>query len=340
MELRIQRSSIENSNAAAVTDAGSTICSYSNSFFLRALCVLRGSRFSLLTLLLLPWFAQTAFAHVQAQAQAAPLSVSWNGDWWLWLLVAFSGWLYVHGLWRLWRAAAPEAGVSAKQAAAFAAGWLTLVLALLSPLDALGGALFSAHMVQHELLMIVAAPLLILGHPLGPYIWALPRRWRQPAAALVREIGLQRAVRFLTRPLPAWILGAAALWLWHIPRLFDAALTSEGIHTLQHLSFFVTALLFWWSVISTRTAAGGYGAAVMSVVTTALHTSLLGALLTFAATPWYHAYERNPMPWGLTAIEDQQLGGLIMWIPGGLVYLAATLALMAVWLRVPQAQRV
>jgi putative membrane protein len=272
----------------------------------------------------------TAVAHVAAPDQAPGASLTWNADWWLWLLIGISGWLYARGVRRLWRSSVRKAGVTMLEVSLFAAGWLALIAALLSPLDKMGGELFSAHMVQHELLMLVAAPLLLLGRPLGPYLWALPRRWRQPVVQLARELAVPNGVRFMTRPLPAWLVGAVALWVWHIPALFEAALLSKGIHTLQHLSFFVSAVLFWWSLMSrTRTV---HGVAVLSVVTTALHSSLLGALLTFSGSVWYGAYNASAVSWGLTPLEDQQFGGLIMWVPGGLVYLTATLVLTSAWL--------
>ena len=276
-----------------------------------------------------------ACAHVGEVGEARVTWLSWNADWWLWFLITLSGWLYARGVRRLWQAAGANAGVSAVHVAAFVAGWLSLVVALLSPLDAISADLFSAHMVQHELLMIVAAPLLMIGRPLGPYAWALPKGWRHPAALLIRELGIPVAVHALTRPVPAWIVGLIALWIWHVPALFDAALRSETIHTLQHLTFFLSALLFWWSLVRIRRGEKSYGIAVLSVITTGLHASLLGALLTFAGSVWYRAYAARALAWGLTPLEDQQLGGLIMWIPGGLVYLIAVLALMALWLQTP-----
>jgi putative membrane protein len=291
-----------------------------------------------------------AAAHVEPVVPQPPWQ-SWNADWWLWLCIGASGWLYMSGVRRLWHHAAASAGVSWMQVCAFAVGWLTLILALLSPLDTLGGALFCAHMVQHELLMIVAAPLLILGHPLGPFVWALPASWRKPASDLCRTTGLQAAVHGLTRPLCAWIVCAAVLWLWHIPVLFDAALASEAVHALQHACFFVSALLFWWALFQRRAPASRYGLSVFYVFTTGVHSSMLGALLTFSGTPWYLGYEGylgyggyssyvrssaylgTAQAFSLTPLEDQQLGGLIMWIPGGLIYLAVTLVLMAAWLR-------
>jgi cytochrome c2 len=133
-------------------------------------------------------------------------------------------------------------------------------------------------------------------------------------------------------------LHAAALWIWHIPRLFQATLTSELAHASQHLSFFGTALCFWWALLTRQQGPQGQGVAVLAVFTTALHSSLLGALLTLAPTPWYPAYAHTTAAWGLTPLEDQQLGGLVMWIPAGAVYLLAALALGAGWLRAIEQQ--
>jgi putative membrane protein len=141
----------------------------------------------------------------------------------------------------------------------------------------------------------------------------------------------------LPHPLIAWALHAAALWVWHMPLLFQATLTSELAHACQHLSFFGTALYFWWALLCGHQKLQGYGVAVLAVFTTALHSSLLGALLTLAHTPWYAAYAHTAA-WGLTPLEDQQLGGLIMWIPAGAVYLLAALALSAEWLQAAERQ--
>jgi cytochrome c2 len=123
------------------------------------------------------------------------------------------------------------------------------------------------------------------------------------------------------------------LWIWHAPGLFQAALASEPVHALQHLSFLASALLFWWALIHGRQGQMGYGPAVLYLFTTSMHSGALGALLTFAPAPWYPAYGENAAAWGLTAVEDQQLAGLIMWVPAGAVYLLAGLGLFASCLR-------
>ena len=122
-----------------------------------------------------------------------------------------------------------------------------------------------------------------------------------------------------------------ALWLWHAPPLFEASLRSEGVHTLQHISLLATALLFWWSVLGTAKR-GAQGGALVSLFTTMVHTGALGALLTLSSAVWYPSYAPTAPVFGLTAPEDQQLGGLIMWVPAGLVYVIVGLALANRWL--------
>src|SRR6185312_8780404 len=137
---------------------------------------------------------------------------------------------------------------------------------------------------------------------------------------------------FLTEPFTAWWIHACAIWAWHAPFLFQLTLKSELAHTAQHLSFFLSAMLFWWALFYAQ-GRKSHGAAVLYVFTTAVHTSILGALLTFAPHIWYPGYSTTTQAWGLTPLEDQQLGGLIMWVPAALVYLVAGLALFAAWLR-------
>jgi putative membrane protein len=252
---------------------------------------------------------------------------------------AITAWLYARGVRALWRRAGVGQGVRRWQAAAFAGGIAALTLALISPLDRLSAALFSAHMVQHLALILVAAPLLVLGAPLLPSLWALPPARRR---ALGRWWKRARAVRFLwhaaTVPVVAWLLHAVAVWIWHLPALYQSALRSTLVHQLEHISFLGTALLFWWVLIHPAGRRGlGYGWGVLYVFAAALQSGALGIALTFAPSPWYPAYAATTGAWGLTPLEDQQLAGLIMWIPAGMLYLLAGLVLLAAWAR--QAER-
>ena len=237
--------------------------------------------------------------------------------------------LYARGLHNVWSRAGEGRGVRHWQAWCFAGGMLTLALSLTSPLHALGGALFSAHMTQHVLLMGVAAPLIVLGAPLTAFTWALPHRGRRAVAHVLGTGPLGTVWKFLITPVVAWLLHAAAIWIWHAPPLYAATVTSELAHTAQHVSFIGTALLFWWALRDRPR----HGIAVLYLFTTAVHSSLLGALLAFSPDVFYAPYELTAPVWGFTALEDQQLGGLIMWVPAGLVYFGAALALLSSWMR-------
>lgn len=131
----------------------------------------------------------------------------------------------------------------------------------------------------------------------------------------------------------AWLLHGAAFWAWHMPVFYEAALRSEGLHALQHTTLLLAAALFWWALLCGRHGRMGYGMSVVYLFTTAIHTGFLGALLTFAGRPWYPTYEERASPWGLTALADQQIGGLVMWVPGGVLFMLAGLGLFAAWLR-------
>ena len=216
----------------------------------------------------------------------------------------------------------------------FWAGLLVLLVALVSPLHRAGGVLFTAHMIQHELLMTVAAPLLVLGRPALPTLWALPANARKSIGDLIHHPDLASVWRWVSAPLAAWILHAGAIWLWHLPSLYDASVQSEVAHTAQHLSFMLTALLFWWSVIDRSRSGSHAGIAMICLFTTALHTSLLGALLSAAEMPLYQSYKPTATGlWGLSPLEDQQLGGIVMWVPGGVAYLIAALLLFLRWMK-------
>lgn len=240
-----------------------------------------------------------------------------------------TGILYGRGIVRLWRKAGVGGGVRPREAGCFTLGWLALVVALLSRLDAVAQHSFAVHMVQHELLMVVAAPLIVLGRPLEAFAWGLPREVHRPLAVAARSAVLRRTWQALTTPLGAWSIHAVALWTWHLPLLFALAMTHLGWHFAQHGCFFASALGFWWSVFGGR-ARTATAMSIASLFTTMLHTSALGALLTFAPSVWYPL--DGPPAFGLAALEDQQLGGLVMWVPGGLAYVIAALALMRRWL--------
>lgn len=222
---------------------------------------------------------------------------------------------------------------SNREFAAFCAGWLALFVALVSPIHELGSLLFWVHMTQHELLMVIAAPLLVLSRPVLWWLWALPQSWREKLGSVMRRRHVAATWVAITAPVFVWLLHGGTLWLWHIPVLYDASVESEGIHALQHITFLATALLFWWTLIHGRHGRLTYGAGVIYCFTTAVHTSVLGALMTFAPRIWYAIYEGRTSAFHLTPIEDQQIGGLIMWVPAGVVFTVLGLWLLAAWIR-------
>jgi putative membrane protein len=248
-------------------------------------------------------------------------------------LIAATAIAYAAGVARLWRNAGVGQGVTRWQALAFAGGWLALVLALLSPLDELAEQLFTAHMAQHELLMVVGAPLIALASPLVAFLWVLPHSGRRRAMRAMRGRRVSVAWAALTAPATVWLLHGLALWIWHMPSLYDAALQSETIHAVQHLCFFLSASLFWWGIAHGRYGRAGYGVAVVYIFATAMHSGILGALLTFSPHVWYPLYERTSTTFGLTPLEDQQLAGLLMWVPAGVTFVAGGLYFFAAWLK-------
>lgn len=255
--------------------------------------------------------------HVEPAAPGWTLEPSVLGPLALALALYLIGFVRLRARRSLWR----NAGI-------FVAGWLVLTLALISPLHEAGERSFTLHMIEHELIMLVAALLLPLSRPLGVMLWALPR----PARHALANPGLWGA---LANPLAATALQALALWAWHAPPLFDRALAHTGWHVAQHLSFLLTALLFWWSMLRTANRA----LAALCLFVTSIVGGALGALMAFSASPWYAAYAAmDMMPFGLTPADDQVLAGLIMWIPGGLVHAGTALVLLCAYL-LKQAER-
>jgi cytochrome c oxidase assembly factor CtaG/cytochrome c2 len=189
---------------------------------------------------------------------------------------------YAVGVVRLWRRAGGRRGLPAWSVAAAAVGWLALVAGLGPPLALLADLRFAAHMGQHEILMLVAAPLLALGQPLLALLWALPPRARERVGGWVRRPGVRAGWHRLTAPFVVLLLQILVLAIWHLPGPFDLALRHDGLHAFQHLSFFLVAALFWWALVHGRFGRFGYGAGVLVVFVTATWCGLLGAWLVVA----------------------------------------------------------
>lgn len=221
--------------------------------------------------------------------------------------------------------------VSGPQLGAFAAGIATLVLALASPLAAVSSRLFAAHMVQHLVLMFAAAPLLVWGRPGMPVMLALPVRSRRAVRRLTSTPFVRAVLAWVAHPVVVWLLVAMVLWAWHLPSLYQLAVALDWVHAAEHASFLLTAALFWWLVVTRdQPRALARPAAVLLVFATALQSSALGAVLTFASAPLYPIHA-GAAAWGVTPLEDQQLAGVTMWIPPGLVYLVVMVGLLVRW---------
>ena len=241
--------------------------------------------------------------------------------------------LYALGVTRLWRRSRRGRRLRLRQALLFGAGWASLVIALVSPLHALGERLFTAHMIEHELLMAVAAPLLAASFPAAALMWALPVPCRQAFGRAGHTAMLRTLWAALTRPTVATVLQGVAIWIWHVPALFQAALEQGVLHYAQHASFLGTGLLFWWVLLPRPGREPAFGSAVMHLFFTSLHTGLLGVLLLVSPRLWYPQNAASAGLWNLTPLEDQQLAGLVMWVPAGLVYAGAALLLAGLWIR-------
>ncbi|MGH7363324.1 MAG: cytochrome c oxidase assembly protein [Candidatus Methylomirabilales bacterium] len=217
----------------------------------------------------------------------------------------------------------------------YLAGLTTVGLALLSPIDTLGSLLFLMHMVQHELLIMVAAPLLLLANPLPASLWGLPRRPRRAMRSLLgRGAAVRRVLRAATWMPVAWGVFVSNLWAWHLPAAYEAALGNELLHDLEHLTFFGTALLFWWPIINPAPRLHGqipYGLRIVYIVAAAFQNAALGFAIAVTERVLYPSYTAAPRLWGLSPLYDQAFGGGIM-SEGGMMFLIPLLVLVARWL--------
>jgi putative membrane protein len=271
--------------------------------------------------------ATPAFSHDDATAIGFG-GGTWCADPWLLVPLYLAAILFLVGSWRLWRRAGPGRGIRYWRASSFWAGWSLIGLALVSPLHWLSERMLTAHMVEHELLMVAAAPLLVLSRPLVGLLWALPIGVRRSLGAVATAPAFAAGWIALTNASVATFIHIVTILAWHTPSLFEAAIGNPLLHKLQHATFLITALLFWWSILNLPRRQ--FGAGALHVFAAMMAMTLLGALLALSPKLWYSSYS-SPV-FGLTPLEDQQLAGLIMWIPGCLTYAAAALALLAAWI--------
>ncbi|MBW3618716.1 MAG: cytochrome c oxidase assembly protein [Actinobacteria bacterium] len=217
---------------------------------------------------------------------------------------------------------------------AFVAAVIVVAAALVSPLEALSGSLASAHMVQHVLLIAVAAPLFAWSAPGPALLRGMPAAVRRAPGRLRRRLGIRPSSWHLpTSAAGVWLLHVVVLWTWHSAALYELAVEQPLLHVTEHVLFLGTAVLLWRVAIGRRTAVASYGASVLLVFATGMQAVLLSLLLTFANEAWYDVYADTTAAWGLTPLADQQLAGAIMWIPSGAIHVGIALALVAAWLR-------
>lgn len=259
---------------------------------------------------------------------------NWNWEPAVLLGTAFGAAVYLRGLRRFWKGAQVERSVRRRHAVAFGGGLVAVLIALGSPLGALSGSLLTAHMVQHMLLTLVAAPLFVLGFPLSIFPLALSPtsrrllgKWWNQAATLLRIGEMAR------QPLLAWFANAVLLWVWHLPGVHEAALGNNLVHSVEHLSFFGGGLIFWWTLFQPdEHKRPKFAASILYVLTTALSSTGLGVLMTLTAQPWYPIYSTTASTWGFAPLDDQQLAGLVVWVSSGAIYMIAASALFVLWL--------
>jgi len=263
--------------------------------------------------------------------KAALLSWDWRLEVVAILVLAGSlytrGWLRIRG-----RSAKRQSLAAGWRLAAYLGGLVTLGLALMSPIDVLGGQLFFMHMIQHLLLMMIGPPLLLIANPLPFFMWGLPVRARHSLGGwLSRGSTLVRGLRALTAPGVVWMAFVAVLLGWHDPNAYNAALRSEFIHDVEHLTFFASAMLYWWYVIGAgpRWRSLARGPRLAFLLATVPVNMAAGVVIAFAGRPIYTYYTTVPRLWGLSVMQDQMISGVIMWIPGSMMYLLAALILIS-----------
>ena len=212
--------------------------------------------------------------------------------------------------------------VKAWQVTVFLLGILVIFIAVLSPLHELGdNYLFSAHMLQHLLLILVAPPMLIMGTP-G---WLL--------RPLVSRTWALETARFLTKPVVAFVIFNVVIVFWHLPLLYELALRERGIHILEHLMFLASAAIMWWPILSPlpEVPRASYMVQMLYLFVQPTVSSILGAVITFSDGILYSWYAEAPRIWSISAHDDQQIGGVIMWVPGGLAFLLTLVVVFLIW---------
>ena len=247
---------------------------------------------------------------------------SWTLDPWIVTPLLLIAAIYGRGWWELHRRL-PEC-FSVWRMIAFAAGLLTLFLALASPLHPLAELLLQFHMIQHLLLMMVAPSLLLLGAPILPLLRGMPRAVLQHGLGpLFASRSLERLAYFLTHPIVCLVAFTVSNVAWHVPGLYELALRSEFWHGVQHLCFLSTGLLFWWPIVQPWPSRPGWPiwALILYLLLADIQNTALSAFLIFSERVLYPAYAAVPRLWNISVLDDQAAAGAIMWVPGSAIFL-------------------
>jgi len=260
---------------------------------------------------------------------------------WEWDLTVITGLVLAAVLyWRGWRVLRRQtrgrAGLQPWRAWSFGAGLFSIALALLSPIGSYGHLFFFLHMTQHVLLIIFGAPFVLLGAPLVPIMLGLPRSVRGAVGYVFSaKLPFRMLLHLLTTPLVAMVIFLLIIGMWHVPRYYDAAQGNSIVHYLEHIMFLGGALLYWWPVIhpSGGKRRLGYGPALGYLLPSLVQGMIIGAILTFAKEPLYETYKAVPRVWSLSALADQQLAGIIMWLVGGFLYLIPVFVLLSQFIK-------
>lgn len=245
--------------------------------------------------------------------------------------LVLAGVLYGRGLARLHSQTRWPSPVRPAHVVAFAAALLALAVALVSPVETAASSLFTAHMVQHLLLIVVAAPLLVIGRPGLVATAGLPTPPRRLLRRTRARPQVRRALDVVWHPVAVWALGAGVLWAWHLPGPYEAAVTHDAIHALEHVTLVAVAVLLWAAVLGRGRRSLTVPVAAVLLFASSLQSTALGAVLAFAQAPLYAIHEPIAPQWGLTPLQDQQIAGGLMWVPPGIVYMAVIATLLARW---------
>lgn len=265
---------------------------------------------------------------------------AWSFDPWFLIPVGMLAWAYGIGLLRWERRTRDHPWW---RTALFYTGLLVLVLSMESPVDRLAAHHFSMHMLQHELVMLWAVPLLLLGAPTTPVLRGMPRWLR---IGVVRPLAGRRSMRLLyrviTHPVVAIVIFSVNLWLWHLaPGWYETAIADQKVHDVQHLSFVLTATLIWWNVIDPRPLHSRipHLARVLYIFAVGVPKHVLAAMISLAPTPIYATYVEVRPVLALSPLEDQQLAGGIMWAVSMVITIIIMAIMFFVWMHVAQSRQ-